>query len=137
METLSVGRPVPRAGWVLAVAAALCAAPVLVLGVLWVKTLVGLPLILLSLAAAAPLLSQDCTDFRPACLVFGWGLLAVSVLGAVLGLFVLAPSGIVLLTAASRARPEPRRLPLLIGALVATATLGFIGWAVGTVWIAP
>ncbi|MEV6971996.1 hypothetical protein [Kitasatospora sp. NPDC093806] len=137
METLSVSRPVPRAGRVLAVAAALCAAPALVLGVLFVESLIGIPLILGSLAAAAPLLSQDCTDFRPACLVFGWGLLAVSVLGAPLGLIVLTPASVVLLTAASRARPEPRRLPLLLGALVATATLGSVAWAVGVTWIAP
>ncbi|MEV7941925.1 hypothetical protein AB0O82_38145 [Kitasatospora sp. NPDC088264] len=137
METLSVHRSVPRAGRVLAVAAALCAAPAVVWVILVGGSLIDGPLVLGSLAAAAPLFARDAVNFRTACLVFGWGLLAVSALGTPFGLFVLAPAGVVLLTAASRARPEPRRLPLLLGALVATATLGFAGWAAGTIWIAP
>ncbi|GAA1406769.1 hypothetical protein GCM10009639_54950 [Kitasatospora putterlickiae] len=130
-------RSVPRAGRVLAVAATLCGAPAVLWVVLVGGSLIDGPLVLGSLGAAAPLLARDATAFRTACLVFGWGLLAVSVLGALIGLFVLAPAGVVLLTAASRARPEPRCLPLLLGTLVATATLGFAGWRFGTTSIAP
>ncbi|WP_435652062.1 hypothetical protein [Kitasatospora purpeofusca] len=95
-----------------------------------------MPLILGSLAAAVPLLARDCTDFRPACLVFGCGLLGFSLLGLPFGMLMLAPAGIVLLTAASCTRPEPGRLPLLVGTLVSATTLGFTGWTIGIPWIA-
>ncbi|MFD7416553.1 hypothetical protein ACFVZ3_31250 [Kitasatospora purpeofusca] len=108
-------------------------------GVRHFDSLIGMPLILGSLAAAVPLLARDCTDFRPACLVFGCGLLALPFLSVLFGIFtlVLAPAGIVLLTAASCTRPEPGRLPLLIGTLVSATTLGFAGWTIGIPWIAP
>ncbi|MDY0816236.1 hypothetical protein [Kitasatospora purpeofusca] len=98
-----------------------------------------MPLILGSLAAAVPLLARDCTDFRPACLVFGCGLLALPVFSILFGPFTLTlvPAGIVLLIAASYTRPEPGRLPLLIGTLVSAATLGYAGWTIGIPWIAP
>ncbi|WP_149030628.1 hypothetical protein [Kitasatospora sp. MBT66] len=96
-----------------------------------------MPMILGSLSAAVPLLARDSTDFRPACLVFGCGLLAFSVLVLPYRMFTLAPAGIVLLTAASCTRPEPGRLPLLIGTLVSATTLGFAGWDIGTTWTAP
>ncbi|MFB7618069.1 hypothetical protein [Kitasatospora sp. NPDC056181] len=137
METSSVRRSVPRAGRVLAVAAALCAAPAVAWVVLVGGSLIDGPLVLGSLAATAPLFARDAAGFRRVCLATGWGLLAVSVLGFLFALFVLAPAGVVLLAAASRSRPEPRRLPLLIGALTASVTLGFAGWAAGAVWIAP
>ncbi len=129
--------PIPRAGRILAVAAALCAAPAVIWGVQSFETVFGMPMILGSLAAAVPLLARDSADFRPACLVFGCGLLALSVLSLPLRMFTLAPAGIVLLTAASCTRPEPGRLPLLIGTLVSATTLGFAGWTIGIPWIAP
>ncbi|MFD4907308.1 hypothetical protein [Kitasatospora purpeofusca] len=118
-------------------AAALCAAPAMIWGVHYFETFIGIPLILGSLAAAVPLLARDCTDFRPACLVFGCGLLALSIPLFLYRMFMLAPAGIVLLAAASCTRPEPGRLPLLIGTLVSAINLAFAGWAIGIHWIAP
>ncbi|WP_327075587.1 hypothetical protein OG196_43475 (plasmid) [Kitasatospora purpeofusca] len=108
-------------------------------GVQFFDSLIGIPLILGSLAAAIPLLTRDSTDFRPVCLVFGCGMLALPFFGLLFGPFTLAlvPAGIVLLTAASCTHPEPGRLPLLIGTLVSATTLGFAGWTIGIPWIAP
>ncbi|MFE6750792.1 hypothetical protein ACFVGM_33410 [Kitasatospora purpeofusca] len=119
-------------------AAALCAAPAMFWGVQAFDSLIGMPLILGSLSAAVPLLARDSTDFRPACLVFGCGLLALPLLGVLFGMvtLMLVPAGIVLLAAASCTRPEPGRLPLLIGTLVSAVTLGFAGWTIGIPWIA-
>ncbi|MED7947493.1 hypothetical protein [Streptomyces sp. BE303] len=138
MDSTSVRRPVPRSGWVFLVLAMLCTAPAVVWLVngVW-ASLIGPPLVLGTLAVGIPLFARESEDFRGACLAVGWCLVVLSVLGSVFGLFVLTPPGIVLLAAASRSRPEPRHLPLAIGALVSAATLGFAGWAIVETWIAP
>ncbi|PJN29401.1 hypothetical protein CG736_02320 [Kitasatospora sp. CB02891] len=119
------------------VLATLCAAP----GVLWVVLVGGsgidFGLVLGALAAAAPLLARDVATFRTACLTMSCAVLGIAVLGFLFGLFVLLPAGLVLLTAASRARPEPRPGPLALGVLVSTVTLGLAGWLIGEAWVAP
>ncbi|MEV6973733.1 hypothetical protein [Kitasatospora sp. NPDC093806] len=137
MDTSDVHQPIPRAGRILVVAAVLCIAP----GAGWVALSGGSPidgpLVIGSLVTTAPLFYREAAAFTTACLATGWGLLTVSLLGALGGLFVLAPAGIVLLSAASRSRPRPHLLPLLLGILVAASTIGLIGWVVAEPWIAP
>ncbi|WP_380283971.1 hypothetical protein [Kitasatospora purpeofusca] len=128
---------VPRSARVLAVLAVLCAAP----AVFWVAAVGGSVidggLVVGALVAAAPLLARKAADFRVYCLVAGWVLLAFSVLGFLSGLFVLAPAGVILLAAGSRARPGSHRLAVLAGGTVSVVTLGLAGWAIGQTWISP
>ncbi|MEV7188240.1 hypothetical protein [Kitasatospora sp. NPDC093102] len=137
METASARRRVPRTARVLAVLAMLCTAPALAWAAGGDKSFIGDPLVFGSLVTTAPLFTRDADTFRTACRLTGWGVLAFSALGFLSGLFLLTPAGIVFLAAGSRSRPEPRRLPLLVGGLVTAATLGFAGWMIGEIWIAP
>ncbi|MGW3181683.1 hypothetical protein ACWDD9_20650 [Kitasatospora sp. NPDC001119] len=137
VDTSGVCRPVPRAARVLVVLAMLCTAPALVWAAASGGTFLDGPLMLGSLVTPVPLLARSADNFRAACRVTGWGVLALSAVGFLFGLFVLAPVGIVLLAAASRSCPGSRRLPLLVGTLVPVVTLGLAGWVFGPLLIGP
>ncbi|MFI9787468.1 hypothetical protein ACIHEI_28775 [Kitasatospora sp. NPDC051984] len=133
VDTVEQSDRVPRSGRILAALAVLCAAP----AVFWIVVYVpGAPFDgMVGLGAAAttaPLFTRDAAAFRTSCLITGWALFAVSVLGFLFALFVLMPASFVLLIAASQARPRPPRLPMTYGIVVSAATLGFAGWALGT-----
>ncbi|MFF0295167.1 hypothetical protein ACFYST_18145 [Kitasatospora sp. NPDC004614] len=111
--------------------AVLCAAPV----VLWVVLIdawtMGGPLVLGAVTTAVPLFAREAANFWTGCVIIGWILFAVSVLGCIFGLFLLMPASIVLLAAATQADPQAPRLPMYVGIVITAATLGFVCWAFG------
>ncbi|MFF0390567.1 hypothetical protein ACFYS8_18030 [Kitasatospora sp. NPDC004615] len=131
VDTTERPDPVPRAARFTAVLAVLCAAPV----VLWVVLIdawtMGGPLVLGAVTTAVPLFAREAANFWTGCVIIGWILFAVSVLGCIFGLFLLMPASIVLLAAATQADPQAPRLPMYVGIVITAATLGFVCWAFG------
>ncbi|WP_405491114.1 hypothetical protein [Streptomyces sp. NBC_00096] len=100
----------------------------------------GIPLLLPFLAVAWTLFVRDRQAFRSRCLVVGAGVTVAGVLLVCIGMFVMIPSGVILLLARSA---DPRRRPVLARVyagltVAAAATLVTAGAPLAyDVWLKP
>ncbi|MEU2630764.1 hypothetical protein [Kitasatospora sp. NPDC007106] len=80
-----------------------------------------------TLLTLLPQLAARAHDFRRACWLFAGLLLAASVVGVLLGWFLLAPAALVLLAAGARSDLRPECLSTVLGGAVAFLALAGFG----------
>jgi len=131
------GGPVPRIARVLAGVAELLAALIAVWWYDWAIAGLQGPLALVALLTLAPQVARKARDFKVACRVVAGVLLVGSVVGVMLGLFLLLPSAVMLLAAGSRARPYAGRLSAVVVAAVTAVTVGGTGVIIGRHFVLP
>ncbi|MEU1288297.1 hypothetical protein [Kitasatospora sp. NPDC005856] len=128
--------PVPTGARVMAAVATLCALP---FAVWWIAVGSGMSggLAVGTVATLLPQLAVRAAGFRWACWVVAAVLLATSVVGLLLGLFLLAPAALVLLPAGARSSARAGCLSTVLGGAFAFVTLAGTGTVFVQSWVAP
>lgn len=137
MERVAVNdAPVPAGARVPAGLATACALP---FAAWWTSVGAGLDggLVMGTLFTLLPRLATRARDFRWACRLFAGLLLAASVVGVLLGWFLLVPPALVLLAAGARSGLRPECLSTVLGGAVAFLTLAGFGTMLFEQVVAP